>query len=442
MTTRVAIGCGSGYAEDRLEPAAALAASGAVDYLAYDCLAERTLALAQMRRSADPATGQDRRIAAIVAVSSPMLANGGRIIGNFGAANPDAGLRDVVDSLRAEHLEGVRVGVIRGDDVLEQALERDLALPELGTTIGELKPKVVSAHAYIGAEAIVEALGGGAAFVLGGRLADPSLFVGPIVHELGWALDDWERLGIATAAGHMLECGIHGSGANFEDPPLRTVADPAEIGQPMAFVSDDELVVTKLPGTGGAIDLRTAKTQLLYEIHDPARYLTPDVTADFSAATVEEVGPDAVRISGVTGSERPSTLKVLVGVDFGFKAVGEISYGGTGCVDRARRAEEIVRARLEPEAAGIDEIRFDLHGATALFGRLRTPIEPQEVRLRVAARCATRELAERVVKEVELLYFGPAGAGGASGSVTRAIGVTPAFIPRDDVHVEVEVVAA
>ena len=166
------------------------------------------------------------------------------------------------------------------------------------------------------------------------------------------------------------------------------------------------------------------------------------MTADFSAATVEEVGPDVVRIGGVTGSERPSTLKVLVGVDFGFKAVGEISYGGTGCVDRARRAEEIVRARLEPEAAGIDEIRFDLHGATALFGRLRTPVEPQEVRLRVAARCATRELAERVVKEVELLYFGPAGAGGASGSVTRAIGVTPAFIPRDDVHVEVEVVAA
>jgi hypothetical protein len=210
----------------------------------------------------------------------------------------------------------------------------------------------------------------------------------------------------------------------------------------MAEVSNDDLVITKLPGSGGAIDLRTVKTQLLYEIHDPARYLTPDVTADFSNVGVEQVGPDRVRVSGATGRRRPEMLKVLVGVDFGWKAVGEISYGGPGCVGRARRGEEIVRNRLDPISADIDEIRSDLHGMTALFGDRPVGPEPTEVRLRVAARCATREAAERVITEVEWLYFGPAGAGGATGSVVPAIGVTPAFIPRDEVALELEVVTA
>lgn len=438
----VAIGCGSGYAEDRLEPAVALANSGLVDYMAFDCLAERTLALAQIRRAHDPTTGQDRRIARIVELMAPMLSRGGRITGNFGAANPDAGLADVVAGLRKAGLHGTKVGVIRGDDVLDRAVKLDLALDELGTSMGDIGARVVSAHAYVGAEPIVEALQAGAAFVLGGRIADPSLFVGPICHELGWDLDDWERVGVATAVGHLLECGVHGSGANFEDPPYRVVDTPAEVGQPMAEVSDEDVIVTKLPGSGGAIDLRTVKTQLLYEIHDPARYLTPDVTADFSRIFVDQVGPDRVRVSGATGTRRPEMLKVLVGVDFGWKAVGEISYGGPGCVGRARRGEEIVRTRLAPISADIDEIRFDLHGLTALFGNASIGPEPMEVRLRVAARCATREAAERVVTEVEWLYFGPAGAGGATGSIVPAIGVTPAFIPRDQVALELEVVTA
>lgn len=442
MSKTISIGCGSGYAEDRLEPAVALANSGIVDYMAFDCLAERTLALAQIRRSNDPNAGQDQRIDRIVELMSPMLARGGRVTGNFGAANPDAGLADVIAGLRKAGLAGKKVGVIRGDAVYEQALRLDLALDELGTTVGRIKDRVVSAHAYIGAAPIVDALEGDASFVLGGRIADPSLFVAPICFELGWSLDDWHRLGIATMVGHLLECGVHGSGANFEDPPYRIVKDPAEVGQPMAVVSDDEVVVSKLPGSGGAIDLRTVKTQLLYEIHDPARYLTPDVTADFSNITLEQVGPDRVSVSGATGGPRPDMLKVLVGVDFGWKAVGEISYGGPGCVDRARRGEEIVRTRLEPIARDIDEIRFDLHGMTALFGDQPGIAEPSEVRLRVAARCANREAAQRVVKEVELLYFGPAGAGGATGSVVPAIGVTPAFIPRHEVDLEVEVATA
>ena len=437
----VAIGCGSGYAEDRLEPAVALADSGLVDYMAFDCLAERTLALAQIRRMQDGSTGQDQRIGRVVEDMSRFLGTGRRVIGNFGAANPDAAAGDVVLGLRKAGLDGTKVGVVRGDDVRDQVLALDLPLPEMGTTAGAVSGKVVSAHAYIGAEWIVPLLEADCRFVLGGRLADPSLFVGPICHELGWALDDWDKVGIATLAGHLLECGTHGSGGNFEDPPYRVVPDPANVGQPMAVVSDDGIIVTKTPGSGGAIDLRTVKTQLLYEIHDPAAYLTPDVTADFSEVTVEQVGPDQVRVVGGRGHQRPDTLKVLVGLDMGWKGVGEISYGGPGCVGRAKRAEEMFRERLAPYAADIDELRVDLHGMTALFGE-RAGDEPIEVRFRGAARCATKEAAQAVAKEVELLYFGPAGAGGATMSVVPAIGVTPAYIDRSELAIEWEVVTA
>jgi hypothetical protein len=210
----------------------------------------------------------------------------------------------------------------------------------------------------------------------------------------------------------------------------------------MAEMSGDEDIITKLDGTGGAVDLRTTRTQLFYEIHDPTTYLTPDVTADFSQVAVEEVGRDRVRVHGARGREWPATLKVLVGLDLGWKAVGEISYGGPGCVERARRAEEIVRRRLEPMAADIDELRIDLHGMSALFEDRVQRGYPSDVRFRVAARCRTKEVAAAVVYEVEYLYFGPAGGGGVSASVVPAVGVTPAFVPRERIPLSYEVVVS
>jgi hypothetical protein len=410
--------------------------------MGFDCLAERTLALAHARRLLDAGAGQDRRVARVVKLLNRYLESGNRVIGNFGAANPDAAARDVIDTLRENDLAGVRVGVVHGDDVKDQVLQQNLALPELGTTARAMATNIVSANAYIGAEPIVAALEQGAQFVLGGRLADPSLFVGPICHELGWALDDWHRMGIATMVGHLLECGVHSTGGNFEDPPYRVVPDPHNLAYPLAEVTNDEIIITKLEGTGGAVNLLTTKTQLAYEIHDPTRYLTPDVTADFSQITITEVGPDRVRVEGASGRQRPDTLKVLVGIDLGWKAVGEISYAGPGCLERARRGEEIVRKRLEPLAAEIDEIRFDLVGLNSLAGGVIGGGYPPEVRLRVAARCRNRQVAEAVSYEVEYLYFGPAGAGGATGSVVPAIGVTPAFIPRASVNLQTEVLVS
>jgi hypothetical protein len=370
------------------------------------------------------------------------LAQGRKVVGNFGAANPDTAYEDFAKNLHAAGVRGVRIGVIRGDDVRQLVRDLDCALPELGTTVGALGDRVVSANAYIGAGPVVDCLRDDAQIVLGGRLADPSLFVGPICHELGWDLDDWDRVAHATMVGHLLECGVHSTGGNFEDPPYRVVPDPHDLGFPLAEVEDGSAVITKLRGTGGAVDERTMKTQLYYEIHDPTAYLTPDVTADFSDIRIEDLGGDRVRLSGARGREWPSHLKVLVGVDQGYRATGEMSYGGPGCVERARRAEEIVRRRLERWAGDIDDLRVDLQGMTSLFGdRLAGPA-PTEVRLRVAARTHTEEAARAVAHEVELLYFGPAGGGGNTWSVVPALGVTPAYVPRELVKLETEVIGA
>jgi hypothetical protein len=438
----LAIGSGSAYANDRLAPAAAMADSGRVTYIGFDCLAERTMALAHVRRRRNPAAGQDERIGRLVPLLRGYLAAGGRVVGNFGAANPDAAVADFVTGLRSLGLTGIRLGVIRGDDVLGLVRRQDAALPELGTTVGALGERVVSANAYIGAEPIVDCLREDAQITVGGRLADPSLFVGPICHELGWSLDDWDAVGHATMVGHLLECGVHSTGGNFEDPPYRVVPDPHRLGFPLAEVTADAAVITKLEGTGGAVDERTMKTQLYYEIHDPRTYLTPDVTADFSSVTVDDLGQDRVRLSGARGREWPSTLKVLVGVDQGYRATGEISYGGPGCLERARRAEEILRAHLDELLDPDDEVRIDLQGLSSLFGDKEGAAYPTEVRLRLAVRTTSEELASDAAHEVELLYFGPAGGGGVVTSVVPALGVTPAYVPRELVRLETEVVTS
>ena len=439
QTRALSLASGSAYADDRLDSVAAMADSERVGYLGFDCLAERTLALAQVRRLADATTGQDRRIGALVPLLRVFLASGRKVVGNFGAANPDAARDDFARALKEVGLPGVRIGVIHGDDVRALVADLDAELPELGTTVGALGDRVVSANAYVGADGIVDCLRQDAQIVLGGRLADPSLFVGPICHELGWELDDWDRLGHATLVGHLLECGVHSTGGNYEDPPYRVVPDPHNLGFPLADVEDGTVTVTKLPGTGGAVDAMTMKTQIYYEIHDPASYLTPDVTADFSGIEIDDLGDNRVRITGARGRARPETLKVLVGVDQGWKATGEMSYGGPGCVERARRAEEIVRKRLEPYADDIDELRIDLQGVDSLFGDRMPGGYPSEVRLRMAARTPSLDVARTAAHETELLYFGPAGGGGNVTSVLPAIGVTPAYVPRELVPVRTEV---
>ncbi|OLO25775.1 hypothetical protein PZ61_0235650 [Streptomyces sp. MNU77] len=449
----VRIGCGSAFDRDRIDWAERLAYSGLVDHLAFDCLAERSMALNQLRKLEDPGAGYMRRIENGTPGFDPRLPeitdrlaafvrDGGTIVGNFGAANPTAAGECVVQHLRDAGATGVKVGVITGDDVLQQVLDRDLELPEQGCTVTALKDRVVSANAYIGAEPVVEALWEGARFVLGGRLADPSPYVGAICHANGWALDDWDRVAHATAAGHLLECGTSVTGGNYPDPPYNTVENMTDLSFPWAEVGDGHLVVSKIPGTGGVVNGRTVRLQLAYEVHDPGAYLTPDVTADYSRATVREVGPDRVAVAGITGRPRPDTLKVLVGLDFGWKVTSEISYGGPGCVERARLAAEICRARVARVDSDIVEWRADVVGVDALYGDSMERGYPAEVRMRVAARTTTKKAAQVVMDEADYLPISGPAAGGGRGAptLTRAIGVTPAYLPRADVPIAVEVI--
>ena len=440
MNKRISIGCGSAWSDDRLDWAQELADSGIVSYMGFDCLAERTMALAQIRKREDETRGQDERIPELMNRFANYLSLGGKVVGNFGAANPSAAIDDVLRGLHSTGVSGVRVGAIFGDDVLDHVIARNLELPELGTRVRDLGERLVSANAYIGAEPIVELLADGAQFILGGRIADPSLFVGPIAYELGWSTEDWDKMASATLVAHLLECGTHGTGGNYVDPPYRVLDDIVHLAFPIAHVSNQESVITKLPGTGGAVNSGVVKTQLAYEIHDPTAYLTPDSTADFSNVWVEEVGPDQVRVGGAVGQPRPEDLKVLVGVDEGWKVVTEISYGGSGCVDRARLASEVVAKRLEPYASDINEIRYDLHGVSALFDDQLPRGEPAEVRLRIAARCQDREIADVVSFESQYLWMGPAGGGGVMTHTAPAIGVTPAFLPREDAKLWTEVI--
>lgn len=428
----VRVGCGSGFAMDRLEPALDLAASGRVDYLAFDALAERTLAMAQLRRQENPRHGYDTRLEDTLDGLAPYVANGLKVVGSFGAANVEAAAEVIVDRFRNAGHRGVKVAAIVGDDVLKQVREINPFIEELDKRIGDLGERVISANAYLGAREIVEALGQGAQWCVGGRLSDPSLYVGPICHEMGWSLDDWDRVAHATLVGHLLECSTHITGGFFADPPYREVDGIENLPFPLAEVSDGHAIITKLDGTGGLVDDRIIAAQVSYEVHDPAAYTNPDIVADFTQVTAETVAPHRVLVRGARGSARPDKLKVLVGIDMGWKVVAEISYAAAGCLSRAQLAQKIVAHKLAAMGGDILESRQDLHGFNTLVGdtfRDRRNQDPVEVRMRVAARCRTRKAAERLSLEVERLYLeGPAGGGGVVRRVEPALGVFPIYI--------------
>ncbi|RXT53178.1 ABC transporter substrate-binding protein [Bosea sp. Tri-44] len=435
----VRIGAGAGYAGDRIEPALELAEKGALDYLVFECLAERTIALAQQARRKNPAGGFDPLLGErLRAVLAPCRRAGTRIVTNMGAANPLAAAEQAAGIARELGFPGLRIAAVTGDDVVAAIAGSELAIEESGGPISALGDSLVSANAYIGAEPIAAALAEGADIVITGRAADPSLFVGPLVHGFGWSFDDWHRLGQATLIGHLLECAGQVTGGYFADPGFKDIAGLARLGFPIGEASEDgSVVVTKVEGSGGQVTPATCKEQILYELHDPARYLTPDVTADFSQARVTQIGPDRVRIEGASGRMRPEQLKVSLGIAEGFTGEGQISYAGPGARARGELALAIVRERLALTGVATSELRFDLIGVNALHGETlsaRGGQEPYEVRARIAGRTANRAEAQRIGREVETLYTnGPAGGGGVTTSVREVLGVLSTYLPREQV---------
>ena len=435
------IGSGAGYSGDRIEPAVELAEQGDLDYLVFECLAERTIALAQQARINDPEGGYDpllsermRRVLPFVGVKAGRRRL--RVITNMGAANP---LSAAVEVRRIASELGVdlKVAAVVGDDVLS-ALQPEWLLDN-GQTVGSLGERLISANAYLGVDGILEALGADADVVITGRVADPSLFLAPQMFEFGWAADDWQRLGRGTLVGHLLECAGQVSGGYFADPGFKDVDDLARLGFPLAEISaDGEALITKVSGSGGRVSRATCIEQLIYEVHDPAAYLTPDVTADFSQVGFVEEGSDRVRAKGAGGRARPEQLKVSVGYLEGWIGEGQMSYGGPGAVARAQLARDVVLKRLELIGVKMQDVRAELIGMDALHGP-RSTVEPWEVRLRVAARCAARSDAVRVGNEVETLYTnGPSGGGGASKSVRQVVAVASLLLPRGAVNPRIE----
>jgi hypothetical protein len=353
----------------------------------------------------------------------------------MGAAHPEAAARKTAEIATSMGLRGLRIAAVLGDDVLDACRDGDLPIMEFEGTIKQLGNRVLSANAYLGAEPMAQALRGGADIVITGRASDPALFLAPMVDAFGWALDDWNLLGQGTVAGHLLECAGQITGGYFADPGYKDVPDLARLGFPIGEVGEDgSLVITKVAGSGGAVTARTCKEQLLYEVHDPARYLQPDVTADFSQVRVEEIAADRVRVSGGRGARRPDTLKVSVGYVDGYIGEGQISYAGPGALARGRLALEIVRERLKLTGVAASELRFDLIGVDSLHGAELSAraSEPHEVRIRVTGRTDNLGEAIRIGNEVETLYTnGPAGGGGAVKSARDVVAVASVLLPRE-----------
>lgn len=438
----IKIGSGAGYADDRLEPALDIIRDGGVNYIVFECLAERTIAIAQQRKINHPNEGYDSLLEYRMAQVLPLcVENNVKIVTNMGAANPKAAAEMVKQIAEKQGLHHLKIAAVTGDDVFSK-IERyqNETLLENGKQIKELGSSIVSANAYIGAAGIVQALKAGADIVITGRAADPSLFLGPMMYEFGWSFEDTELIGKGTIGGHLMECGAQITGGYFADPGYKEVPELWNVGFPIMEVTESgEYHITKLANAGGLVSLATVKEQLLYEIHDPAHYLTPDVIADFSNVQVEEVAKDVVQVFGGSGKPKTGLLKTSIGYKDGYIAEAEISYGGTGSVERAKLAKSIIEKRLAAQNIEPIETRYDFIGLNSLYGdELASITKAAEVRLRVAARTADEAMAQTIIREVESLYTnGPAGGGGIYSNIKDIVSIGSILIPEQDTDIKV-----
>ncbi|MER1973594.1 acyclic terpene utilization AtuA family protein [Psychrobacter alimentarius] len=438
----IKIGSGAGYSDDRLEPALDIIRDGDVDYIVFECLAERTIAIAQQRKMKDSKQGYDSLLEYRMAQVLPLcVENNVKIVTNMGAANPKAAAEMVKQIAEKQGLHHLKIAAVTGDDVFPK-IERyqNETLLENGKQIKELGSSIVSANAYIGAAGIVQALKAGADIVITGRAADPSLFLGPMMYEFGWSFENAELLGKGTIGGHLMECGAQITGGYFADPGYKEVPELWNVGFPIMEVTENgEYHITKLANAGGLVSLATVKEQLLYEIHDPANYLTPDVIADFSSVQVEEVAKDVVKVFGGSGKLKTGLLKTSIGYKDGYIAEAEISYGGAGSVERAKLAKTIMQKRLAAQDIEPIEIRYDFIGLNSLYANETFDMqEAPETRLRIAARTEEEAVANTIVREAMSLYTnGPAGGGGIRSNIKEIVSIGSILIPEPDTDINV-----
>lgn len=438
----IRIGAGAAWWGDRVEPAKLNADEGDLDYLCFETMAEATVSAAQVRARRDPTfegydTYLDDRMKAVL---PGCMKRGTRIISNQGWINPDAAAQRIVHWLREMGHTGVKVASVNGSLITDKVLSLTTTILENGEPTATLKPTLISAEAYLGAEPIVEALKAGAHIVVTGRVADPSIFMAPMMFEFGWDPLDHAKLGQGNGLGHLLECGAQVTGGYFSDPGFKDVPEPWNFGFPIAEVREDgSAVITKVAGTGGAVTLQTVKEQMLYEVHDPANYITPDVVVDFTTARLEQVGPDRVLVTHIGGKPRTPTLKVSIGCTEGFIGEDMFFYAGPGALRRSQLAKKILEERFRIVGLQAEEYRVDFLGLNAIHGEA-TPSwapEPYEIAVRVSARTKTREEAAKVGREVDGMAVSGIGHTGKrvphQDRTREVIGVWSALVPREQV---------
>lgn len=441
------IGAGAGFAGDRLEPAVELINHGTLNALVFELLAERTIALAQRRKRTGSGPGYDDRLLTRLRLVLPQaLDQRAKIVTNGGAADPHSAAQAVHALANALGYPNCRVAAISGDDILAQLEPAALTILETGESLSVYKERLISANAYLGIAPILTALQQEADVIITGRTADAALFLAPLVHHFDWALDDWQRLAAGTVVGHLLECAGQLTGGYFADGAHKIVPGLAKLGFPFADVQEDgTAVVSKLAQSGGILNRATCLEQLLYEVEDPNRYLTPDVIVDFQSVQLQELGEHQVQVTNATGRPAPPSLKASIGIDDGFIGSGAISYAGPGCMARAALAATIITERwsnLYRRDAQALHITYIGQNSSTPWQPVNatSETEPPEVRLRLAVQSMERQVALDLAHEVEALYTnGPAGGGGVETVVKPTVGILSVLVPREMVTPTVEI---
>lgn len=453
MTRRaVTIGCGQGFWGDDIDAPRRLISSADLDYMVMDFLAEITMSIMQKQKARDPQRGYAVDILPIMRDILPTAAEKGtKIVTNAGGVNAYECARAVAMLARELGLgDKVTVGVVAGDDLMpdldEIVASEGLVNMDDGRLFSEIRNSVVSANAYLGAGPICEVLQQGATVVICGRSTDTALALGPLMYEYGWASDDWNRLAAGIIAGHLIECSGQVTGGNHQ-AAWQTVPGLDEVGYPIVEVEEDgTITLTKPEGSGGLVSIATATEQLLYEIGDPKAVLTPDCTVDWTSFSVEQAGPDRVRVTGVEGGPPPPTLKVSAAYEDGFSTVLMWPYAWPNTIAKAQAVISKIEHTVARLGLQLDATRADIVGVNAIHGRrIGMPLsDPAEVIVRYAARSTSRKDIERLAIEIAPMLFGPAGqagfVAGGRGRVSKIVSYWPALVSVDAIKVSAELI--
>jgi hypothetical protein len=442
----IRIANGQGFWGDWLEAPVRLVEQGPIDYLALDYLAEVTMSILQKQRQADPKLGYARDFPPLIArIAKQIRERGVTVIANAGGVNPVACAHEVV-----RLAPGLKVAVVLGDDVyprLDSFLAKGYEMRDMdtGEPLAAIRDRIQSANAYIGAFPLAEALATGANVVIAGRSTDTALALAPMVHRFRWGPGDFDRLAAGTIAGHIIECGAQCTGGNCQ-VDWETIPDMANIGYPIVEAEPDgSFVVTKHPAAGGRVSLDSVKEQLLYELGDPQRYITPDCIADFTSVRLAADGPDRVRVTGIRGGPRPPSLKLSISYASGWKAIGTLVYSWPQALGKARAADRIVRERLRNLGLSFEEIHTEFFGVSACQAALAPPNpDPPEVQLRIGVRGQDKRAVDRFTRElIPLVLNGPPGATGFGEGrppVREIVAYWSTLVPREEIDTRVEVV--